>query len=290
MSIAIHPESAPTSAGRAWRAINRVLLYAILVFVAALVIVPMLYAVLSGFRSTGQLAAQPLGLPDPWITSNYAEILTSGSFWQAFGNSALIAILSTILTLVTSSAAAYALARFQFRGRNAVFTLFTLGLLFPLSVAILPLFLLLHTLHLLDNPWGVILPSVAFGLPTSIIILRPFFRSIPSEIEDAAAMDGCTHFGFYWRILLPMSRPALSTIGVLAVVASWNAFLLPLVVLSNPETHTLPLAVRDFNAQYTQDTARVLAFATLSMIPALAFYIGAERQIIAGLGSGAVKG
>ena len=290
MSIAIHPESAPTSAGRAWRAINRVLLYAILVFVAALVIVPMLYAVLSGFRSTGQLAAQPLGLPDPWITSNYTEILTSGPFWQAFGNSAIIAVLSTVITLITSSMAAFVLARVQFRGRNAVFNLFTLGLLFPLSVAILPLFLLLHDLHLLNNPWGVILPSVAFGLPTSIIILRPFFRSIPSEIEDAAGIDGCTRFGFYWRILLPMSRPALSTIAVLAIVSSWNAFLLPLVVLSTPDTHTLPLAVRDFSAQYTQDTARVLAFATLSMLPALAFYIGAERQIIAGLGSGAVKG
>ena len=269
---------------------QQVLFYAILAFVAALIIVPMLYAVVSGFRSTGQLAAQPLGLPDPWITSNYTGILTSGPFWQAFGNSALIAVLSTILTLVTSSMAAFVLARFQFRGRNAVFNLFTLGLLFPLSVAILPLFLLLHDLHLLNNPWGVILPSVAFGLPTSIIILRPFFRSIPSEIEDAAAIDGCTRFGFYWRILLPMSRPALSTIAVLAIVASWNAFLLPLVVLSNPETHTLPLAVRDFNAQYTQDTARVLAFATLSMIPALVFYIAAERQIISGLSSGAVKG
>jgi raffinose/stachyose/melibiose transport system permease protein len=290
MVVEIRPGSTRTPAARAWRVISRILLYGTLASVAAFIIAPLLYAVLSGFRSTGQLSANPLGLPSPLITSNYADVLTSGSFWQSFGNSALIAILSTVITVVTSSMAAYALARFQFRGRNAVFNLFTLGLLFPLSVAILPLFLLLHDLKLLNNPWGVILPSVAFGLPTSIIILRPFFRSIPSEIEDAAAIDGCTRFAFYRRILLPMSRPALSTIAVLAIVASWNAFLLPLVVLSNPETHTLPLAVRDFNAQYTQDTARVLAFATLSMIPALLFYIAAERQIISGLSSGAVKG
>jgi raffinose/stachyose/melibiose transport system permease protein len=290
MSTAIQPESTRTPAARAWRVIKRIVLYGILSFVAALIIVPMLYAVVSGFRSTGQLAAQPLGLPDPWFTSNYIGVLTSGSFWQAFGNSAIIAVLSTIITLIVSSMAAFVLARAQFRGRSAVFNLFTLGLLFPLSVAILPLFLLLQDLHLLNNPWGVILPSVAFGLPTSIIILRPFFRSIPTEIEDAAAIDGCTRFGFYWRILLPMSRPVLSTVAVLAIVASWNAFLLPLVVLSNPETHTLPLAVRDFSAQYTQDTARVLAFAALSMIPALVFYIAAERQIISGLSSGAVKG
>jgi raffinose/stachyose/melibiose transport system permease protein len=268
----------------------RVVLCVVLGFVAAVVIVPLLYAILSGFRTTGQIAAQPLGWPDPWVTQNYAAILGSSMFWRSFGNSVLIAGLTMLLTLFAGSLAAFALARIEFRGRSAIFNLFALGLLFPLAVAILPLFLLLHDLGLQNTPWGIVLPQVAFGLPVTIIILRLFFRSIPAELEDASAIDGCSRFGFYWRILMPMSRPALSTVAVLAIVGSWNAFLLPLVVTNSADQWTLPLAVRNFQAQYTQDTASVLAFAALSMIPALVFYIAAERQIVGGLAAGAVKG
>jgi len=270
--------------------VGRALLYLVLALVAAVIIVPLAYAVLSGFRSTGQIADQPLGWPDPWIFENYAAILRSSTFWRAFANSVLIAALTMLLTLFAGSLAAFALARIQFKGRSAVFNLFALGLLFPLAVAILPLFLLLHDLGLQNSPWGIVLPQVAFGLPVTIVILRPFFRSIPAELEDASAIDGCSRFGFYWRILLPMSRPALSTVAVLAIVGSWNAFLLPLVATNSADQQTLPLAVRNFQAQYTQDTASVLAFAALSMIPALVFYIAAERQIVGGLAAGAVKG
>lgn len=290
MSVASQdrPGSRPGISTR--RLVVRAIFYAALLFVAVLIITPLVYAILSGFRTTGQLAAQPLGLPDPWVWDNFLGVLQSSRFTKALWNSTVIAVLTTILTLITASLAAFVLARFEFRGRGLVFNVFALGLLFPLAVAILPLFLLLHGLGLLDNPWGVVLPQIAYGLPTSIIILRPFFRSIPGEIEDAAVIDGCTRFSFYRRILLPMSRPALTTIGVLTIIGSWNAFLLPLIVISSADQATLPLAVRNFQAQYTQDTARVLAFAALSMIPALVFYVAAERQIVSGLAAGAVKG
>ena len=132
-------------------------------------------------------------------------------------------------------------ARVAFRGREALYTLFVLGLLFPVAVAILPLYILIRGLGLLDNPLGVALPQAAFQLPLTIVILRPFFRSIPIELEDAARIDGCGTFGFFWRILLPLSRPALATVAVLAVVQSWNAFLLPLLILSDQSQWTLPL-------------------------------------------------
>ena len=272
------------------RVISRTLLYVILLAVAAIIIMPLAYAILSGFRTTGQITAQPLAWPDPWVLDNYTRILRSDVFWRSFVNSVLIAALTTTLTVIVSSLAAYALARIRFRGNAAVFNLFALGLLFPLAVAILPLFLLLHDLGLQNSPWGIVLPQVAFAIPISIIILRPFFRSIPAELEDAAAIDGCSRFGFYRRILMPMSRPAISTVAVLAIVGSWNAFLLPLVATTSSDQWTLPLAVRNFQAQYTQDTASVLAFATLSMIPAILFYLVAERQIVGGLSAGAVKG
>lgn len=142
---------------------------------------------------------------------------------------------------------------------------------------------------LLDNPLGVILPQAAFGLPVTIIVLRSFFRTIPGEVEEAATLDGCGPFAFFWRILLPMARPALATVSVLAVVASWNNFMLPLVVFTDQNWWTLPVGVQAFQGQYADDTARVLAYVVLSMVPALAFYAVAERQLIGGL-AGSVKG
>jgi raffinose/stachyose/melibiose transport system permease protein len=170
-----------------------------------------------------------------------------------------------------------------FRGREVLFIVFTLGLLFPLAVAVVPLFVLLRGLGLLGNPLGVALPQAAFALPLTIVILRPFFRSIPSELDDAARVDGCTTFGFFMRIVVPLSRPALATVTVLAVVTSWNAFLLPLLVFEGPEQWTLPLGVMNYSGQYVADWPRIFAFTMLSMVPAILFYVIAERQIVAGL-------
>jgi raffinose/stachyose/melibiose transport system permease protein len=264
--------------------------YALLVAVAVVIVVPVAYAVIGGFKDPAQLAADPVGLPNPWVTSNYTDTLTSASFWRQLANSTIIAAISTSLVVLFAAFAAFVLARREFPGREVVYTLFTLGLLFPAAVAILPLFILVRDLGLLDNPLGIALPEAAFGLPLTILILRPFFRSIPTELEDAAAIDGCSSFGFFWRVLLPLSRPVLSTVAVLAIVYSWNQFLLPLVMLSTESNWTLPLGVTNFSTQYTTDTARILAYTTLALIPALVFYVFAERQLVGGLTSGAVKG
>jgi raffinose/stachyose/melibiose transport system permease protein len=153
----------------------------------------------------------------------------------------------------------------------------------------LPLFIVLRQMHLLNNPFGVALPQAAFALPLSIVIMRPFFKAIPDDIQDAAAIDGCTPWRFYWAIMLPLSRPVLSTVAVLTIVTSWNAFLLPLLVLNKPERWTVPIGVNNVSAQYAQDTAKILAYTAMSMIPALIFYAIAERQIVSGLTAGAVK-
>ncbi|UXY24406.1 carbohydrate ABC transporter permease [Streptomyces cynarae] len=252
--------------------------------------VPVLYALLSGFKSTDQLSRNPIGLPDPWVTSNYTGILGSGSFWRMVGSSTFIAVATTVLVVAVSALAAFSFARFAFRGREVLFTLFTVGLMFPFAVAVLPLFLLLRSMDLLDNPLGVILPQAAFGLPVTIVILRGFFRQIPGELEEAATLDGCGPFGFFWRVLLPMARPALGTVSVLAVVGSWNNFLLPLLVFNEPKWWTIPVGVQQFQGQYASDTARVFAYLVLAMVPALAFYAVAERQLVGGLTTGATKG
>jgi raffinose/stachyose/melibiose transport system permease protein len=263
--------------------------YVLALAVAAVVIVPVAYVVLGGFRTTGQVAAQPVALPDPWVFGNYGEVLRSGSFWRQVATSLLIAVMATAATVALGAGAAFALARYAFKGREALFTYFTLGLLFPVGVGILPLYILLRQLGLVDTPFGVALPEAAFGLPITIVILRPFMRAIPGELEDAAAMDGCSRFGFFWRILLPLSLPALVTVSILAFVTSWNAYLLPLLVLNDPDHWTLPLGVANWSTQYTQDTSKILAFTALSMLPALLFFVLAERRIVGGL-TGAVKG
>ncbi|MBQ0902271.1 carbohydrate ABC transporter permease [Micromonospora sp. U21] len=265
------------------------LTYGLALAVAAVSIAPVVYVIVGGFRTTPQIIADPAGLPDPWVWDNYARVLTRSDFWQQALNSAVIALGTTLAVVLLGVCAAFVLARYSFRGREALYTFFTLGLLFPSGAAILPLYLMLRDLNLINSYYAVILPQVAFSLPLTIVILRPFLAAVPRELEDAAAIDGAGRLGFLWRVMLPLSRPALVTVGVLAFVASWNAFLLPLLVLGDADLHTLPLGVQNFSSQYTSDTAGILAFTSLAMLPALLFFTFAEKQIVGGL-QGAVKG
>lgn len=281
--------TAPPPRGRQQIQWSSPLTYALALAVAAVSIVPVLYVILGGFRDTPQINADPAGLPDPWVWDTYGRVLSQGRFWVQALNSTLIALGVTIGVVALGVCAAFVLARYSFRGREALYSFFTLGLLFPAGAAILPLYLMLRDLELVNSYYGVILPQVAFQLPVTVVILRPFLSAVPGDLEDAAAIDGTSRLGFFWRILLPLSRPALVTVGVLAFVGSWNAFLLPLLVLTDANLHTLPLGVQNFSSQYTSDTAGILAFTSLAMLPALLFFILAERQIVGGL-QGAVKG
>jgi raffinose/stachyose/melibiose transport system permease protein len=276
------------------RTISGTAAYVVLLGVAAAILLPILYAVLGGFKDNGQLAGNPVALiPDPWVFDNYANVLwgeNAPAFWGELFNSVIVAIVAVGVTVGCASLAAFVFARIRFRGREAMYTLFVFGLLFPTAVAILPLYVLIRQLGLSGNLLGVALPQAAFGLPLSIVILRPFFRSIPLELEDAARIDGCGSFGFFWRVLLPLSRPALATVSVLAIVTTWNAFILPLVVLNSEDQWTLPLGVMNFASTYSSDAARTLAFTVVSLIPALIFYVIAERHIVGGLTAGSVKG
>ncbi len=194
----------------------------VLFIVAIAILFPLVYAVLGGFKTNGQLAADPgTILPKDWVFTNYTDVLFgeyAATFWPQALNSVIVATIAVVLTVALASAAAFVFARMRFRGREALYLLFVFGLLFPSAVAILPLYILVRQLGLSGNFLGVALPQAAFALPLTIVILRPFFRSIPVELEDAARIDGCGTFGFFWRILLPLARPALATVSVLAIV------------------------------------------------------------------------
>jgi raffinose/stachyose/melibiose transport system permease protein len=266
------------------------LLYLLAGMVALLVLVPLAATVVNGFKSNADLLVHPFGLPSAWQVENYTSVLQNEAFWRQLFNSTLVMVAMAVGVLVLASMAAFVFARMTFRGRELLFNFFTLGLLFPLTVAILPLYITLRQISLVDSLWGVIVPQVAFGLPGNILILRGFFASIPPELDEAAAIDGCSPAGFFTRVLLPLMRPALAAVAVLTMVGSWNAFFLPLLVLNSEQLYTLPLGIMQFQGQFGTDWGRVLAFVTLSLVPTIGFYLLAERQIITGLTAGAVKG
>ncbi len=265
------------------------LVYLVALLVVAITVGPVLYGAMGGFRTNAQLAENPAGLPNPWVLSNYTGVLSNPDFWTYAFNSFVIALITTLVAVISGVMAAYPLARYQFRGREPLFMLFVLGLLFPAAVAIIPLFILVtQNLHMGNTWWGVALPQAAFALPMTVVILRPFLMALPRELEEAALMDGSSRVGVFWRIALPLSMPGLITVGVLALVASWNSYLLPLLLLQG-NMKTLPLGVADYSTEHSADTAGVLAFTTLAMIPALVLFLALQGRIVGGL-QGAVKG
>ncbi|SDY79608.1 carbohydrate ABC transporter permease [Herbiconiux ginsengi] len=268
---------------------GNVLVYFVALVVIALMLAPVAYIIFGGFRTNSQITVDPAGLPSPWNVQNYLDVLTGGVFWNQVLNSTIAAVVTTLGVVALGLMASYVIARYEFRGRGVMYSVFAAGLMFPMTVAITPLYIVVKNIGLMNSLGGVILPQIAFALPTTIIILVPFLRAIPREIEEAAFIDGCSRLGFFWRMVVRLAMPGVITVGILAFIASWNSYLLPLFILNNEATFTLPLGVQAFSSQYSVDTAKVLAFTSLSMIPALVFFSLFERRIVGGL-TGAVKG
>lgn len=264
--------------------------YLVCIVVAFLVLIPIATVVVGGFKTNGELVNTPFSLPRAWHWERYASLIFESAFWSAMENSTLVTLATVGLLLLISCPAAFVLGRIPFRGREVIFNIILFGLLFPVSMATLPLYITLRNLGLVNSLAGVILPQVAFALPTTILILRNFFRAIPRELEDATYIDGGSTIDFFWRILLPLARPSLAVVGMLALVGSWNNFLLPLLVLNDSNLWTVPLGVMQFQGEHITDWATIMAYITLTMIPAIIFYLLAERQLISGLTAGAVKG
>lgn len=258
--------------------------------VAAFVTVPLLATLLGGFKTLGELRTNPFGLPQTWEWQNYTGILFSGRYWQMLWNSFVISSFTVLLTLIVASMAAFAFAHIHFFGSAMLLSYLTMGLLFPAATAILPLFIKVRDLGLLDNYFGVILPQVAFGLAMSILLLRRFFKDLPHELLEAALVDGCSYFAFFRHVTLPLSRPILATVGTITFVHSWNSYLLPLVMLNSEQLYPWPLGIMIYQGEFSSEWHMILAFITLTLLPTVLLFILAQKHIVAGLTSGAVKG
>ena len=280
---------------RTQKFVTRFFQYLILSIVVVIIFVPVVILIFGSLKTTGEMYSHPYTIPNPPHWENLLGILKTATFWRLLGNSLMVMTGTTVGVVFVCGLAAFVFARLDFRGKNWLFNLFTLGLMFPINVAILPVYFVLRQMNemgikMIDSLWGVILVQLAFQISGNIMILRGFFTAIPAELQDASYVDGCNNFDFFWRILLPLAKPALAAVAALTMIVSWNDLLVPLVVLNSDKLWTLPLGTMQFQGQYGQDLALVSAFVALSAIPTIIFYIFAERQIVSGLTAGAVKG
>lgn len=266
--------------------------YIMLIALCTVMMLPVLVAFLGSIRTNGEFISQPFGLPTSGLhLDNYVLILTDNRFWRSALNSLGITVGVMSINIVMSSMLAFAFSRMRFFSKGLWFNILSVGLLFPLVVAILPIFIQIRSFGLTGNILGVILPMAAFGIPGSVVILRGFFIAVPKELEEAAYIDGANVYQFFYRILIPIVRPAIFAVATIQIIAAWNEFFLPLVVLTgSPETWPLPLGLMQFQGQYGTDWAAVMTYITILMIPAIIFYLFTQKYIVTGLTGGELKG
>ncbi|HEY1406609.1 MAG TPA: carbohydrate ABC transporter permease [Spirochaetota bacterium] len=265
--------------------------YAFLICVSLFTLVPIILTVLGSFKSLGQLQLDLFGYPKPVMWQNYLDVLDPhrSIFFRNLFNSTVIMIATVVIVLIMSTMAGFALSKVKFLGRGLIYHYFLLGMLFPAAVAILPLYIEIRAMGLLDSYFGVILPQVAFAMPWYIMLSRGFFMLLPKELEEAAVIDGCGPWRYFLQIVLPCSAPILTTIAILTMVSSWNNFFLPLLVMNSESMFTLPMGVMSFQGQYQFNWQLILAYIVLAMLPVIIFYMFAQKYIISGLLGGAVK-
>jgi len=278
---------------------GRIGLYVLLCVYAVLVIYPMFWLVSTSLKDSWSIFKNPWSLPVNLQWINYKNAMEKGALAHKIWNSVVVDTISLLLILLLSAMAAYVLGRFRFRGNRALFGMFLSGMTIPVFLAIVPLFLLMGKLHipivnvpLLGTRTGLVVVYVAYSLSFTIFVLTGFFRSLPWELAEAAAIDGCTPSQVFWRIMLPLAKPGMATAGIFVFIGLWNEYPLALVLLSDERTHTLPLGIANLTMtqKYAADWGALFAGLTVGVLPTLVLYSIFQRQIQAGLTAGAVKG
>jgi raffinose/stachyose/melibiose transport system permease protein len=251
---------------------------------------PVALMVLTAFKTTPEIFRNPFGLPAEFTLKGFRAVWERANFGNYLRNSVLITGASALLLVATAAPAAYALARYSFRLRGALFIFFLAGIMIPIRLGILPLYLLMRDLGLIDTPFALILTYAASGMPMAVFLLSVFFRNLPRELEDAARIDGCTEWQTFYRVMLPLVRPGLATVIIINVVPWWNDFFFPLLFLTSNTWKTIPLGMQIFFGQHLIDWSLVFSGMVLASLPLLIVYLIMSRQFIEGLTAGAVKG
>ena len=269
---------------------TRTIQLAFLFTTSTFILIPFYATFLGGFKSTGELRTQPFSLPEHWDFSRYRQILSDPSLWQMLANSLLYTTLTVTLTLLIASMVAFTFSHLHFFGKKFAYSYLISGMMFPAATAILSLFIKIRDFCLLDSTAGLVMPQIAFGLAMSVLFFKSFFEQLPKELFEAAMVDGCSYMRFFFQIVIPLSTPILATVGVFLLVSSWNSYILPLILLNSPENYPWTLGLMQFRGQYNVEWNLVLGYITITIIPAIIFFLLAQHYIVAGLSQGAVKG
>jgi multiple sugar transport system permease protein len=274
---------------RGTRVLGSVLLYIAVTVGAVVMIMPFAWMLLASVKDLGQIyQVPPNWIPDPFVFQNYANAWTAVPFDTGYINSAIVTVSVVVANLLTCSMAAYAFARIEFPFRHVLFILFLATLMVPEQVTIIPLYIIIKNLGLIDTLLSLIIPYALFNA-FGVFLLRQFIKGLPIDLEEAAIVDGANRWTIYWRIIMPLIRPALAAFGIFTFLFQWNNFFRPLIFLNSIENYTVPLAINFFRGQYATDFALLMAGSAISIIPVLIVYIIGQRHIIEGIATTGLK-
>jgi alpha-1,4-digalacturonate transport system permease protein len=281
-------QSWTSSTGKRPPETSEVIRTALLIAISFIIIAPVIWFILSSFKDLTDLSARPpVLIPNRWATENYTEAFKMYDYMRYFMNSVIVTALATILTLIINSMAAYAFAKYNFRGRDGLFVLTLAMIMIPLQVILIPIYLVVSSLGLVNTYWGMIIPAAA--TPTGVFVIRQYMLTIPDELIESARMDGAGEFRIYARIMLPLARPALAVVAIFSILWRWNDFLWPLLIAQNERLYTLPVALALLNGQLVVPYNVVLAMSVMSIIPVLFMFVFMQRQIIQGIAHTGIK-
>lgn len=283
------PAPAPVSSGvRKPPSTGTIIRTTLLITGAIIMLIPVVWAVLSSFKDTSELAQRPPTIiPKDPTFANYTEALTSFNFLTYFKNSVIVTVAATALTLLINSMAAFALSKYNFRGRNALFLLTLATIMIPLQVILLPVYQVVANLGLVNSLWGLIIPPAA--TPTGVFLLRQYMLTIPDDLIEAARIDGASEWRIFWRIMMPLCRPALAVVAIFSIIWRWNDFLWPLIIAQDESVYTLPVALARFNGQQVVPFNLVLAMSVLTILPVVIIFLVLQRHILTGIAQTGLK-
>lgn len=265
-------------------------MYAFLTIIAAINVVPILWMVVNSLKTDREYAADPFALPAEMQWSNYAQAWKKANLGLYFGNSLLITIVAVLCTVFFAAMASYFLARVSFRGNKLLHSFFLFGMLIPVHATLVPLFLIMQKLSLLNTRFSLILVYTAVHIPITIYILTSFMKGLPKQMEEAAVIDGSTVFRTFFQIILPMSLPALATVFILNVLYNWNEYLISLVLIRKQQFFTVPIGIAAFSDTETSYPTTQMAALILVLIPTVIFFTAMQKYLVKGMVAGAVKG
>ncbi|MDR2433774.1 MAG: carbohydrate ABC transporter permease [Treponema sp.] len=246
--------------------------------------------VVTSFKTLGEfLSGNLFKLPASWIPNNYMRVF-QGGFFQYFFNSVILILISLSLLLLCSAFAAYPLSRMKFRLNRPIYSMIVAAMSVPIHITLIPLFVMANNINIYDTRWALVGPNIAFNLPMSVFILVSFMHGIPKELEEAAEIDGCGRFNTFFKIIFPLSTPGLATLGIYNGVVIWNEFIFVMVLTQSQAVRTLPLAVWEYQGQYSNNIPLIMAVLTLSSLPVILLYIFGQDKLVKGMMAGAVKG